>query len=177
MGRGPAVQMEEMKHIFAIRASDPMMPDTTLAKLVGRSNKTVARVQERYKALISQYRELKSRDIIDDLDSIRRANLMHVADPKVISKMSGLQAATTYAILTDKMLLESGRPTSIHLTATVDATMPDVLSRLKRALEARRPTSSSVGQGNQPATMLLGQQADRQVYDSSDDAVHESDKE
>jgi|SRR3990167_2401273 len=143
MGRGPAVQMAEMEQIFAIRASDPLLPDSRLAKMVGRSRATVQRAQERYKGLIEQYRALKSRDIIEDLDCIRRANLMHVANPTVIKKMSGLQAATTYAILTDKMLLESGRPTSINLTATVDATVPDVLARLRRALEARAGATTS----------------------------------
>src|SRR3990167_6272605 len=143
MGRGPAIQLAEMEQIIAIRASDPLMPTTTLAKKIGRSAPTVHRAQERYKGLIEQYRLLKSRDIIDDLDCIRRANLMHVANPATIKKQSGLQAATTYAILTDKMLLESGRPTSINLTATVDATVPDVLARLRRALEARAGATTS----------------------------------
>lgn len=145
MPRARAMQKDEMMQLFALRAADPMMTDTALAEAIGRSNHTVARVQKRYAALIERYRELKSRDIIDDLDAIRRANLMHVADPDVICKQSGLQAATTYAILTDKMLLESGRPTSISLSATVDATMPDVLARLKRAIEGRvGHTTSSV---------------------------------
>ena len=140
-----AMQLEEVKQLIALRASDPMMTDTRLAKIVGRGRHTVARAQQRYKDLIDQYRTLKSRDIIDDLDAIRRANLMHVASPAVIHKQTGLQAALTYSILTDKMLLESGRPTSISLSATVDATIPDVLARLKRAIEGRAGhTTSSV---------------------------------
>ena len=162
MPRARAMQMKEMQQLFALRASDPMMTNTELARQIGRSNQTVSRVQERYKALIEEYRKLKSRDIIDDLDSIRRANLMHVADPAVIGKQSGLQAATTYAILTDKMLLESGRPTSINLTATVDATMPDLLGRLKRALEGRAAsTLSSSGAVDTTATTIPGQQDKR----------------
>ena len=143
MGRGPAIQMEELKQLIGLRAIDTLAPTTTIARKLGRSNGVVTRAQERYKDLITQYRELKSRDIIEDLDCIRRANLMHVADPAVIHKQSGLQAATTYAILTDKMLLESGRPTSISLNATVDATMPDVLARLKRAIEGRAGHTTS----------------------------------
>lgn len=82
---------------------------------------------------------------------------MHVADPAVIAKQSGLQAATTYAILTDKMLLESGRPTSINLTATVDATMLELLGRLKRAIERRGTTRSSNGEVEATTTQPLGQ--------------------
>ena len=148
MGRGPSIQMEELKQLIGLRAVNPLAPTTTIARKIGKSFNAVRRAEERYKDLIAAYRELKSRDIIEDLDCIRRANLMHVANPAVIRKQTGLQAATTYAILTDKMLLESGRPTSINLSATVDATMPDVLARLKRAIEVRAGATTSSVEGD-----------------------------
>lgn len=143
MSRGPRLSQSDVTAVVGMTVADPLLPDTRIAAIVGRSASTVKRVRDKYIGLIEEYRRLKSRDIIDDLDCIRRANLMHVADPAVIHKQSGLQAATTYAILTDKMLLESGRPTSISLSATVDATMPDLLGRLKRALEGRAASTLS----------------------------------
>ena len=158
------MQQAEVNQLVAM-AAVPMTTNTEIAAVIGRDQTTVGRARKRYEGLITQYRQLKSRDIIDDLDSIRRAHLMHVADPAIIQEMSGLQAATTYAILTDKMLLESGRPTSIHLGVQADVQVPDVLGRLKRVLEAH-------GHPN----MRSDQQVDAQVVDSSDDASHESDK-
>lgn len=143
MSRGPGLTQHDVNQVVALKASDPLMPDTQIAALIGRSRTTVTRLAERFGALIERYRELKSRDIIDDVDCVRRAHLAHAAEPATINKMSGLQAVTSFAILTDKMLLESGRPTSINLTATADITVPQVLTRLRRAIEMRAGTATT----------------------------------
>ena len=146
MSRGPALTQADVNNVVALKAMDPMLPDTTIGRMIGRSDGTVRKLAERFEGLIQEYRGFKSRDIIDDLDCIRRAHLLNLAEPEKIDACSAAQSAVVYGILTEKLLLESGRPTSINLTATVDATMPDLLSRLKRAIEGRGATRSSDGQ-------------------------------
>ena len=143
MSAGPAILEKEIKTILALKATDEGLTDTAIAEIVGRSRMTVARATAKYKALLDQYRELKSGDIIHELDLVRRAHLANVANPEKIEACSALQSATVFGILTDKLLLESGRPTSITLNANVDTTMPDLRSRLKRTLEQRAGHTSS----------------------------------
>ena len=61
---------------------------------------------------------------------------------------SAPQAAVVFGILSEKYLLEAGRPTSIQLNATVDATMPDVLARLKRVIEGMRKAEQAETAGD-----------------------------
>ena len=140
---GRRITQDEVIAVAALQANDPLMSHGKIAEKIGRHHSTVSRLATRFEALLRGYRDLKKRDIIDDIDCVRRAYLAHAAEPETIKKASALQAVTSYAVLTDKLLLESGRPTSITLNANVDTTMPDLLSRLKRTLEQRAGHTSS----------------------------------
>lgn len=158
MGRGRPLTMEDAKRVIAVAVADPQISMHAMEKIVGRDESTCRKLVDRYQGLINEYRRIKTPQVVEEIDSLRRGYLAQLADPEVITACSGPQAAVVFGILTDKMLLESGRPTSINLTATVDATMPDLLSRLKRALEGRASTRSSVGSVETSATTQSGQQ-------------------
>lgn len=158
MGRGRPLTIEDAKRVVALAVADPEMKPHVMGPLVGRDDETCKKLLDRYQGLIAEYRKIKTPHIIEEIDSIRRGYLAQLADPHVVTKCSGPQAAVVYGILTDKMLLESGRPTSINLTATVDSTMPDLLHRLRKVLEGRAATtSSSVGAIETTATTQIGQ--------------------
>ena len=142
MGRGRPLSIEDAKAVVSCKVLDPEMSYSAMERVVGRDAQTCKKLANRYTALIAEYRVLKQGDIIDELDLVRRAHLANVADPTKIEACSALQSATVYGILTYKLLLQSGLPTAINLTATVDATMPDLLAKLKRAIEAAGATRS-----------------------------------
>ncbi len=145
---GKHVTQDEVSMVTAMYAANPLVSTKEVARTLGRSWDTARQIARRYAALIDTYRQIKNENILDEIDILRRVHLAHAAEPATIKKMSGLQAVTSFGILTDKLLLESGRPTSITLSATVDASMPDVLNRLKRALERRgMGTTSSSDEG------------------------------
>ena len=135
--------MTDVANVLAARVLDQIAPRAVIARAVGRDDETVKMIEEKYNGLIEQYRPLQKRKLLDDLDTTRRAYLMRLLDPDVVSNCSGAQSAVIYGILHDKHALQAGMPTSISLSASVDASMPDVLSRLQRALEARGHTTSS----------------------------------
>lgn len=137
MGRGPAITIEDVQRVIGIAAQDPMITPAALERSTGRHHQTCAKLLNEYEGVIREYRSLNKREIIEDIDSIRRAYLARVADPEVISKCSGPQATWVFGVLTDKHLLLSGRPTSITLNANADISLPDVLGRLQRAIEGR----------------------------------------
>ena len=143
MGRGPAITVQDVVNVIGYAVADPLKTPTAIAPLVGRDNETVRKLMGQYDGVIQAYREFKSREIIEDIDCVRRGYLAQMADPEVITKCTGPQAAVVYGILTEKMLLESGRPTSINLGVQVDVQVPDVLGKLQRVLQARQHTISS----------------------------------
>lgn len=145
MGRGPAITMQDVGNVLAAKLIDPLMPDTRIALAVGRSDTTVGRIAERFAGVLEEYRGLNRRQIVDDLDAVRRGYLARLAEPEVIEACSGPQAGVVFGILTDKLLLESGRPTSITLNANADVSLPDVLGRLQRAIQGR---AGQAGQGS-----------------------------
>lgn len=108
-----------------------------MERLTDLNKETCRKILKRNQALLDEYRQAKKDSILDDLDTLRQVYLSRLADPTVIEKTSAPQAAVVFGILQDKYLLESGRPTSITLTAAVDATMPELLHRLKRVIEAK----------------------------------------
>ena len=177
MGRGRPLTIEAAKRVVGLAVADPLMAPYAMAPLVGRDDQTCRKLLSRYQGLIQEYRRIKTPQVVEEVDIIRRAYLAQLADPTVVTQCSGPQAAVVYGILTDKVLIESGRPTSISLGVTVDATMPDVLGRLRRVLELRAHTTSSGEQVKQPVPVQIGQHGDGQVIDSTDDAAHDSYKE
>ena len=147
MGRGRPLTMEDAKRVIGIAVADPQITPHAMQRLVGRDDTTIRKLLDRYQGLIAEYRRIKTPQVVEEIDSLRRGYLAQLADPEVITECSAPQAAVVYGILTDKMLLESGRPTSISLSATVDATVPDVLRRLQRAIEARAGATTSSADG------------------------------
>lgn len=143
MGRGPAITIEDVQRVIGLAAVDPMITPASLERSTGRHHQTCAKLLREYDGVIQEYRSLNKREIIEDIDSIRRAYLARVADPEVISRCSGPQATWVFGVLTDKHLLLSGRPTSITLGVHADVDLPGVLGRLKRAIEGRQATTSS----------------------------------
>lgn len=149
MGRGPAITQADIDRVIqADVAAIGLLSDKELARVTGRSDKTIAKIKAHYEGVISAYRSIKQRDIIEDLDIVRRSYLARLADPQVVEACSGPQAGVVFGILTDKLLLESGRPTSITLGVQADISLPDVLGRLQRAISGRVTTTSSSGQGD-----------------------------
>lgn len=146
MGRGPALTMADVERIAAIKGMDPVASDHAIAKIVGRAPATVSKLAARFEGVIKEYSDLKNREIIHDIDCVRRGYLARIAEPDVVDKCSGPQAAMVFGVLTDKLMLESGRPTQITLGVHADVDLPDVLGRLKRAIEGRQATTSSSGQ-------------------------------
>lgn len=143
--------MHDVGNVLAAKLLDPAMPDTRIGLAVGRSASSVGRIAERFQGVLEEYRGLNRRQIVEDLDLVRRGYLAHLADPDVIDACSGPQAAVVFGILTDKLLLESGRPTAITLNANADISLPDVLGRLQRAIEGRQATTSSGGAAEKEA--------------------------
>jgi len=120
---------------LALQPDPPSLRE--IERLTNLNKETCRKILQRNQGLIDEYRLAKKDSILDDLDALRQVYLSRLADPTVIEKTSAPQAAVVFGILEDKYLLESGRPTFISLNATVDATMPDLLGRLKRAIEGR----------------------------------------
>ena len=119
-----------------------------MERLTELSKETCRLILKRNQGLIDEYRLLKKASILDDLDALRQVWLSRLADPTVLERTSGPQAAVVFGILSEKYLLEAGRPTSIQLNATVDATMPDVLARLKRVIEGMRKAEQAETAGD-----------------------------
>lgn len=145
MGRGPAITIDDITRVVGIAAHDPTITPAALERLTGRTDDTCAKLLREYGGVIEAYRHLNKRQIVEDIDAVRRGYLARLADPNVILECSGPQAAVVFGIMTDKLLLESGRPTSITLNANADISLPDVLGRLQKAIEGRQTTRSSSG--------------------------------
>lgn len=137
--------MRDVGNVLAAKLLDPLMPDTRIGAAIDRSAASVGRIAERFAGVLEEYRGLNRRQIVDDLDLVRRGYLAHLAEPEVIEACSGPQAGVVFGILTDKLLLESGRPTQITLGVHADVDLPGVLGRLKKAIEGRQTTISSGG--------------------------------
>lgn len=145
MGRGPALTIDDVVRVVGIAAQDPMVTPAALERLTGRTDDTCKKLLGQYAGVIEAYRHLNKRQIVDDLDAVRRGYLARMADPEVIEACSGPQAGVVFGILTDKLLLESGRPTSITLGVNADVSLPDVLGRLQRVIQGR---AGQAGQGS-----------------------------
>ena len=122
---------------LALQPDPPSLRE--MERLMKLSKEICRQILIRNQGLIDEYRQLKKASIIEDLDALRQFWLSRLADPEVFEASSGPQAAVVFGILQDKYLLEVGRPTSIALTATVDATMPEILGRLRRVIESKVP--------------------------------------
>jgi len=125
------------REVLALALQPDPLSLREMARLTKLNKETCRQIIKRRQALLDEYRLEKKDSIMDDLDALRQMYLRRLADLDVIEKTSGAQAAVIYGILTEKYFLEAGRPTSIALTATVDATVPEILAKLKRAIEAR----------------------------------------
>lgn len=134
MKRTPPSKEREVLAL-ALQPDPPSLRE--MKRLTDLNHETCRKILKRNQALLDEYRQAKKDSILDDLDTLRQVYLSRLADPTVIERTSAPQAAVVYGILQDKYLLESGRPTSIALTATVDATIPEILGRLKRVIEAK----------------------------------------
>lgn len=122
---------------LALQPDPPSLRE--MERLTDLNKETCRLILKRNQGLIDEYRQLKRDSILDDLDALRQFWLSRLADPDVFAKSTGPQAAVVYGILTDKLLLESGRPTSINLGVNVDTTMPEILAKLQRAIQGRVP--------------------------------------
>jgi len=161
MGRGRPLTFEDAKRVISIAVADSQITPHAMAPLVGRDDQTCRKLLDRYQGLIAEYRRIKTPHVVEEIDSLRRGYLAQLANPDVITRCSGPQAAVVFGILTEKMLLESGRPTSITLSASVDATMPNVLERLRRVIEVRGGhTRSSVETPKQSVQDVVGKSED-----------------
>lgn len=151
MPRGDTVTMPEVERMIGLKTL--MASDSQIAKLTGRDQHTVTTQLARHAGLLQAYRQAKQDRIIDDIDAVRQQYLGHMADPEVLGKASAAQSAVVFGVLSEKLMLELGRPTSINLNVGADLTAPDVLRKLQRALERRgqapTPAQAKTAQGNE----------------------------